>query len=79
MNQSKYLDSSIQVLKQMLGDQSNELGSEQRRALAKEIRKLKRLQRQPTMSRDEVRRIVNEVALTVLDFAMISAEVKRHS
>ncbi len=65
MNQSKYLDSSIQILKGMLGDQSNELGSEQQRALAKEIRKLKSLQRQPKMSRDEVYRIVEEVALTV--------------
>jgi hypothetical protein len=79
MNQSKYLDSSIQLLKQMLGDQSNELGSEQRRALAKEIRKLKSLQRQPTKSHDEVRRIVNQVALTVFDIATVSAEVKRHS
>ena len=65
MNQSKYLDSCIQILKGMLGDQSNELGSEQQRALAKEIRKLKSLQRQPKMSRDEVYRVVNEVALTV--------------
>ncbi|QHN02617.1 hypothetical protein FTO74_03950 [Granulicella sp. WH15] len=65
MNQSKYLDSCIQILKGMLGDQSNELGSEQQRALAKEIRKLKSLQRQPKMSRDEVYRIVEEVALTV--------------
>jgi len=49
----------------MLGDQSNELGSEQQRALATEIRKLKSLRRQPKMSRDEVYRIVEEVALTV--------------
>jgi hypothetical protein len=63
----------------MLGDQSNELGSEQRRELAKEIRKLKRLQRQPTMSHEEVRRIVNEVALTVFCITTVSAEVKRHS
>ena len=65
MNQSKYLDSCIQILKGMLGDQSNELGSEQQRALATEIRKLKSLRRQPKMSRDEVYRIVEEVALTV--------------
>jgi hypothetical protein len=65
MNQSKYLDSCIQILKGMLGDQSNELGSEQQRALAKEIRKLKSLQRQPKMNRDEVYRMVEEVALTV--------------
>ncbi len=65
MNPSKYLDSSIQILKGMLGDQSNELGSEQQRALANEIRKLKSLQEQPKMSRDEIYRIVEEVALTV--------------
>ena len=79
MNPSKYLNSSIQQLKEMLGDQSNELGSEQRRALAKEIRKLKKLQREPTTNHEEVRRIVNEVALTVFDIATVSAEVKRHS
>jgi hypothetical protein len=66
MNQSKYLDSSIQILKEMLGDQSNELGSEQQRALTNEVRKLKRLKRQPQISREEVSRIANEVALTVL-------------
>ena len=79
MNQSKYLDSCIQILKGMLGDQSNELGSEQRRALAKEIRKLKKLQREPMTNHEDVRRIVNEVALTVFDIATVSAEVKRHS
>jgi hypothetical protein len=79
MNPSKYLNSSIQLLKQMLGDQSNELGSEQRRALAREIRKLKSLQRQPKTSHDEVRRVVDEIALTVFDIATVSAEVKRHS
>ena len=65
MNKSKYLDSCIQILKGMLGDQSNELGSEQQRALAGEIRKLKKLRKQPLMKRDELYRIVGEIAETV--------------
>jgi hypothetical protein len=65
MNESKYLDSCIQILKGMLGDQSNELGSEQQRALAEGIRKLKKLKKQPQMKRDEVYRIVSEIAETV--------------
>lgn len=65
MNDSKYLDSCIQILKGMLGDQSNELGSEQQRALAAEIRKLKRLKKQPKVTCDEIYRIVAEIAETV--------------
>ena len=65
MNDSKYLDSCIQILKGMLGDQSNELGSEQQRALAVEVRKLKRLKKQPQMKCDELYRVVSEIAETV--------------
>lgn len=65
MNESKYLDSSIQILKDMLADQSNELESEQQRALAGEIRKLKRLKKQPRINREELYRIVSEIAETV--------------
>ena len=65
MNQSKYLDSCIQILKGMLGDQSNELGSEQQRALAEGVRKLKKLKKQSQMKRDEVYRIVSEIVETV--------------
>jgi hypothetical protein len=65
MNDSKYLDSCIQILKGMLGDQSNELGSEQQRALAEGVRKLKKLKMQPQMKRDEVYRVVSEIAETV--------------
>ena len=65
MNDSKYLDSCIQILKGMLGDQSNELGSEQQRALAEGVRKLKKLKKQPQMRRDEVYRVVSEIAETV--------------
>jgi len=65
MNDSKYLDSCIQILKGMLGDQSNELGSEQQRALAEGVRKLKKLKKQPQMKRDEVYRVVSEIAETV--------------
>jgi len=66
MNNSKYLDSCIQILKGMRGDQSNELESEQQRALAEGIRKLKKLKKQPKVKRDEVYRVVSEVAETVL-------------
>lgn len=65
MNESKYLESSIQILKDMLADQSNELESEQQRALAGEIRKLKRLKKQPRINREELYRIVSEIAETV--------------
>ena len=65
MNDSKYLDSCIQILKGMLGDQSNELGSEQQRALAEGVRKLKKLKMQPQMKRDEVYRVASEIAETV--------------
>jgi len=65
MNKSKYLDSCIQILKGMLGDQSNELGSEQQRALAEGIRKLKTLKKQPLMKLDEVYRVVSEIAEAV--------------
>ena len=66
MNDMKYLDSCIQILKGMRGDQSNELESEKQRALAAEIRKLKKLKKQPKMNRDELYRAVSEVAETVL-------------
>ena len=62
---SKHLDASIQSLKDVLGDPSNELGSEQQRALAGEIRRLKRLTKQPHINRDELYRVVSKVAETV--------------
>lgn len=65
MNRSKYLDSCIQILKGMRGDQHNELGSEQQRALADGIRKLKKLRKQPKLNHDEVYRVVSEIAESV--------------
>jgi hypothetical protein len=62
----KHLDSCIQSLKEMLGDSSNELGSEQQRALKSKIRKLKRLKKQPNCNREELYRIANETAEEVL-------------
>jgi hypothetical protein len=67
MNQDKTIDSCIEYLKAMLRDQLNELESEQRRALTKELRKLKRLKLKPHLNRDEVRRVVSEVAATVAE------------
>jgi hypothetical protein len=65
MNESKYLDSCIQTLKVMMGDQSNELESEQRRALAEEACKLKRLKKRSHVDSDELYRIVSEIAEAV--------------
>jgi hypothetical protein len=50
----------------MIGDPSNELGSEQQRALKSEIRKLKRLKKQPSCKREELYRVANEIAEEVL-------------
>lgn len=67
MNYVKTIDSCIEHLKTMLRDQLNELESEQRRALTKELRKLKRLKLKPKLDRDEVCRVVSEVAATVAE------------
>lgn len=68
MKYSKHLDSCIQILKEMRADQSNELGSRQQRALGREIQRLKRLAKQPHTDREELYRIVSEVAKTVSGF-----------
>ena len=65
MNESKYLDSCIQILKGMRGDQSNELGSEQQRALAEGIRKLKKLRKQPKLNQDELYLVVSDIAESI--------------
>jgi hypothetical protein len=65
MNKSQNVDSCIQLLKEMRGDQSNELGPGQQRALAGEIRRLKKLKKQSHVNRDELYRVVSEVAETV--------------
>lgn len=65
MKYSKHLDSCIQILKGMRADQSNELESRQQRALGREIQKLKRLAKQQHTDREELYRIVSEVAKTV--------------
>jgi hypothetical protein len=65
MNKSRYLDSCIQILKEMRGDQSNELGSVQQRALAGGIRELKRLKKQTSINHDELFRVVSEIAEAV--------------
>jgi hypothetical protein len=65
MNDSKYLDSCIQILKEMRGDTTNELESKQRRALAAEIRKLCKLKKQSTIDREELKRVVAEIVEAV--------------
>jgi len=78
-NKQKYLDSSIQHLKQMLVDQSNELESERKRELVAALRKLKRLKKQPDATREDVYRIVAEVAKAVLDACGSSRQSEGHS
>jgi hypothetical protein len=63
---AKNIDSCIQSLKVMLGDQSNELGSEQKRALAGETRKLKKLKKQEELNQDELYRVISAIAESVL-------------
>ena len=63
---AKNIDSCIQSLKVMLGDQSNELGSEQKRALAGEPRKLKKLKKQEELNQDELYRVISAIAESVL-------------
>jgi hypothetical protein len=65
MEHSKHLDSCIQILKGMRGDQLNELGSRQQRALGRAIQKLKRLAKQQHIDPEEIYQIVDEVAKTV--------------
>jgi hypothetical protein len=65
MNRLKNLDSCIQILKGMRGDQSNELGSEQQRALAEGIRKLKKLRKQPKLNQDELYLVVSDIAESI--------------
>lgn len=65
MSKFKHVDASIQILKGMLADQSNELESEQQRALSAAIRKLRRLRKEPKIEREELVRVVSEVAEAV--------------
>jgi hypothetical protein len=65
MNNSKYLDSCIQVLKRMLGDQTCEWELEEQRALSSGIRQLRKLKKQPRIDPEELYRVVGEIAETV--------------
>jgi hypothetical protein len=67
MDNSKYLGSCIQILKGVLGDQSNELESEQQRALGARIRKLKKLKKQSKIDPAELYAIVEEIAEAVFE------------
>jgi phosphoenolpyruvate carboxylase len=76
---SKHLDSSIQHLKQMLVDQSNELESERKRALVAALRKLKKLKKQPPAKYEDIYRTVAEVAKAVLDASGSPRQSEDHS
>jgi len=60
------VDTSIQRLKEMLGDETNELGSDGKKALCGAVGKLKRLKKHPNATYDEVYQTVAEVAELVL-------------
>jgi hypothetical protein len=79
MNKTKHVDSSIQILKAMLGDQSNELESEGKRALASAIGKLKSLRRQPDATHADIYRTVAEVAELVSEIASEPGRSEFHS
>ncbi len=65
MNDSKYLDSCIQILKGMLEDQSNEWESEAKRVLSSGIRKLRMLKKQARIKPEELYRTVSDIAKAV--------------
>lgn len=67
MNAARYIDSSIQLLKLMLGDPNNELKSEQQRKLKKGIRDLKHLRKAKELTHGEVHRVVSEIAEAAIE------------
>ena len=74
MDNAKHLNSCIQMLKDMRGDKSNELTSEQQSMLDFELRKLKKLKRIAKPTRDEVTRVVSEVAATIYQISFDNIE-----
>jgi hypothetical protein len=67
MNTTKHIDSSIALLKQMLGDPNNELTSEQQSKLKKGIRDLKRMLRAKNLTHKQVFVVVGEIAEAALE------------
>lgn len=67
MHQQKRLDSCIKMLQTIVADPTNELELAQQRTIARNIRKLKKLKKQPRLTRDEVYNAVSEVSETILE------------
>jgi hypothetical protein len=69
MKTSKYLDSSIELLKQMLGDANNEWTSEQRNTLTTGTRELKRMRKAKKFTHKEVSAVVSLIAQALYEVA----------
>ena len=67
MYAKKYIDSSIEQLRKMLGDPNNELSSEQQSKLKKGIRDLKRLQREKSLTHQQVFVVVSKIVEAVYE------------
>lgn len=62
MNQTKSIDSCIDLLRKMLEDSNNELSSEQQSKLKKGVKDLKRLKRATKLTHAQVTAVVKEIA-----------------
>jgi hypothetical protein len=65
MNTSKAIDSCIEEIKNLLGDENNELTSGQRKDLTACVRRLKRLRSKKLLKYQEVYIVVAQVAKVV--------------
>jgi len=65
MNLNKRLDSCIEQMQVILSDHTNELGQEQQKLIAQNIRVLKKLKKQTRLSHDELYRAVSQIAESV--------------
>ena len=67
MKTSKLVESCIEELKTMLGDENNELSSGQREQLMAGIRELKKLQKATRLTHQEVYMVVARIALAAYE------------
>lgn len=73
MYKKRYIDSSIDQLRKMLGDPNNELSSEQQSKLKKGIRDLKRLQKATRLTHQQVFVVVSKIAETVYEILKLES------
>jgi hypothetical protein len=74
MHTAKHIDSSIQLLKKMLGDKNVELTSEQQSKLTKGIRDLKRLRKAKKLTYEDVNRAMSGIVEAALDILETSVD-----